>query len=144
MTQTSISHSLKHQLDSKIHSLATHSKDYTNHPKDFTRTRKLTFETTLKLLLSMGSQSLSNERLSFFNFALETPTASAFTQAQNKIKLDTFKALFYGTRSQEKLLIKALKAFIFMLMVVQILPFLIYQMNQKPIKLQEKRGIILV
>lgn len=49
----------------------------------------------------MGRQKLSNELLNFFNFALETPTASAFTQARNKIKLDTFKALFYGAQSQE-------------------------------------------
>lgn len=101
MTQSSISQSLKHQLNSMIHSLGAHSKDYTKHPKDFTRNRKLTFETTLKLLLSMGSQNLSNELLNFFNFALETPTASAFTQARNKIKIDAFKALFYGTQSRE-------------------------------------------
>jgi|UPI00071D938A hypothetical protein len=68
MAKASISHFLKHQLNCKIRSLAAYSKDYTNHPKDFTRIRKLTFETTLNLLLSMGSQILSNELLSFFTF----------------------------------------------------------------------------
>lgn len=76
MTQSSISQSLKQQLDSMIHSLATRSESYTHQAQDFTRNRKL-------------------------NFDLETPTASAFTQARNKIKIEAFKALFYGTQTQE-------------------------------------------
>ncbi|MDG4983869.1 hypothetical protein OGZ51_06900 [Lactococcus lactis] len=76
MTHSSISQSLKHQLDSMIHSLATQSENYTSQSQDFTRNRKL-------------------------NFVLETPTASAITKARNKIKIEAFKSLFYGTQSQE-------------------------------------------
>lgn len=100
MTQPSISQSLKHQLDHMIHSLAEHSQDYTTSPKSFTRNRKLTFETLLKLILSMGSQSLSNELLNFFNFDIETPTVSAFTQARNKLKIGAFKQLFEESQPQ--------------------------------------------
>lgn len=47
-------------------------------PTDFSRNRKLSFETTLKSILSFGGQSLASELLSYFDFSLQTPTTSAF------------------------------------------------------------------
>ena len=53
-----------------------------NPEKDFTRTRKLTFEKSVKFMLSMSGGSLNNEILRFFDYALDAPTASAFVQSR--------------------------------------------------------------
>lgn len=65
-----------------------------NPEKDFTRIRKLNFETTLKNVICMGSGSLKDELLKLNDFSLDSPTASAFVQARSKIKVEAFKILF--------------------------------------------------
>ena len=91
------SHEIKQNLEHHIHSITDQPEIFAQSPLDFSRNRKLSFETTLKIILSFGGQSLSSELLSYFDFTLQTPTASAFVQARSKIKIEAFKQLFYRT-----------------------------------------------
>lgn len=91
------SHEIKQNLEHHIHSITNRPEIFAQSPLDFSRNRKLTFETTLKIILSFGGQSLSSELLSYFDFTLQTPTASAFVQARSKIKIEAFKQLFCRT-----------------------------------------------
>lgn len=92
-----VSHQIKKNLEDQIHEITNHPEIYAQSPFDFSRNRKLSFETTIKIILSFGGQSLSSELLSHFNFTLKTPTASALVQARSKIKLKAFEQLFYRT-----------------------------------------------
>jgi hypothetical protein len=97
-----VSHKIKQQLEDKIRSIANQPEIFAQSELDFSRNRKLSFETTLKIILSLGGQSLASELLTHFNFTLQTPTVSAFVQARNKIKLQAFEQLFYSTVPNEK------------------------------------------
>ena len=55
---------------------------------DFTRNRKLDFETTIKNVICIETGSLKNELYKMNDYAVGTPTVSAFVQARNKIKVD--------------------------------------------------------
>lgn len=87
---------VKKKLLSVIKSLDQRKEDFIKHPgKDFTRKRKLSFQTIVTFMLSMGGGSLENELLEFFNYDLETVTSSAFTQKRNKLLAKTFKVLLH-------------------------------------------------
>lgn len=62
---------------------------------DFTRKRKLDFETMLKLLISIESGSLNNELLKYFHFSGDSATVSAFNQQRKKILPEALEFLFY-------------------------------------------------
>lgn len=96
------SHKIKQDLENQIVSISSQPELFAQSPTDFSRNRKLSFETTLKIILSFGGQSLSSELLSHFNFSLQTPTASALVQARSKIKINAFEQLFYQTVPSEK------------------------------------------
>lgn len=53
--------------------------------RDFTRKRKLSFETMLRLLLGMGGGSLQAELLEHSGYAVDTATSSAFIQQRDKL-----------------------------------------------------------
>lgn len=61
---------------------------------DFTRARKLPFDKVVKSILCLEAGSLKDELLKYNDYAVDTPTASAFVQARDKIKVDAFKHLF--------------------------------------------------
>ena len=65
-----------------------------NPETDFTRNRKLNFETVLKYMICMESGSLKDELFKLNNYSFDTPTSSAFIQARSKIKAEAFKAVF--------------------------------------------------
>lgn len=67
---------------------------------DFSRKRKLDFETTMNCILSMESGSLQKELLDFFNYDTETPSASAFNQQRNKLLWEAFEFLFHEFNSR--------------------------------------------
>ena len=67
-----------------------------NPDTDFTRNRKLDFETTMKIVLCMGASPIKDELLKFNDFSIATPSASAFVQARSKIKPEAFRTLFDG------------------------------------------------
>ncbi len=63
--------------------------------KDFSRNRKLNFSEMIRLLLSMGGNSLGNELMECFSYDVDAPTASAFVQQRNKILPAAFESLMH-------------------------------------------------
>jgi len=66
-----------------------------NPDKDFTRTRKLPFETMMKLLISMGGGSICKELFEAQDYDVNTATSSAFVQQREKILLCAFEYLLH-------------------------------------------------
>ncbi|RBR88397.1 hypothetical protein EB57_01130 [Enterococcus faecalis] len=90
-------HKIKQNLEDQIRCITNQPGIFSQSPTDFSRNRKLSFETTVKIILSFGEQSLASELLSHFDFSLQTPTTFAFIQARSKIKLKAFEQLFDQT-----------------------------------------------
>lgn len=92
---------LKNLLLSEIKSVSEKSDDYcVSSGKDFTRHRKLSFETVIKTTIGMESGSLTNEIINAFNAEPNLPSTSAFVQQRYKIKPEAFKAVFDGFTSR--------------------------------------------
>lgn len=66
-----------------------------NPGKDFSRNRKLNFTEMIRLLLSMGGNSLGNELMECFSYDVDSPSASAFVQQRNKILPVAFESLMH-------------------------------------------------
>ncbi len=62
--------------------------------KDFTRNRKLSFETIVKTLLCMEGGSLTNELMKRFGCRADIASASAFVQQRGKILPEAFETIF--------------------------------------------------
>lgn len=87
---------VKQVLRTKIQEMAAYSWLYVRNPgRDFTRDRKLNFETTLQCLITMESGSLQKELLSLFQYNPHTPTASALVQQRAKILPEALEFLFH-------------------------------------------------
>lgn len=87
----------KEILLGKIHEMAANAWLFVRNPEsDFTRKRKLDFETMLQCLLAMESGSLQKELLEMFRFSPDTATASAFHQQRGKILPEALEFLFHG------------------------------------------------
>jgi hypothetical protein len=63
--------------------------------KDFTRNRKLPFDTVVQLLISMGGNSVYKELLESQGYDVNTATTSAFIQQRDKILPCTFDFLLH-------------------------------------------------
>ena len=88
---------LKKLLLSEIKAVSEKSNEYcVSSGKDFTRKRKITFETVIKTLIGIESKSLTNELITAFDMKSEMPSTSAFVQQRYKIKPEAFKAVFDG------------------------------------------------
>ena len=84
---------VKNKLSSLIHEMATAPWLFSKNPEvDFSRNRKLDFVSTIQFLLSMESGSLKKELLDYFQFSVDTPSASAFCQQRNKLLLEAFQS----------------------------------------------------
>ena len=85
---------VKRKLMSIIADMALRKEEFVRNPAtDFTRNRKLSFEETIKFMLSMGGGSLKKELLEHFNYNTTTATSSAFVQQRNKILPEAFQFL---------------------------------------------------
>ena len=62
--------------------------------KDFTRNRKLSFETMIKTLLCMEGGNLTNELMKRFGCRADVVSASAFVQQRGKILPEAFETIF--------------------------------------------------
>lgn len=71
-----------------------------NPKKDFTRKRKLDFETMFKILLSIEGGSLKKELLEFTGYSVDTATVSAFNQQRGKLLPEAFEFLFHEFNSE--------------------------------------------
>ena len=88
---------VKEKLTSLIHEMSKTKTLYVANPdKDFTRKRKLDFETLLKMLVSMGGQSIYKELLETFDYDLDVCTSSAFVQQRQKILPCAFEDLMHN------------------------------------------------
>ena len=67
---------------------------------DFSRKSKLGFKKTLSIILSLGSKSIPNELLDYFQCAQDIPSASAFVQSRNKLLPETLEFLFHEFNSR--------------------------------------------
>lgn len=63
--------------------------------RDFTRNRKLNFTQMIRLLLSMGGNSLGNELMEHFSYDVAAPSASSFVQQRHKILPAAFEFLMH-------------------------------------------------
>lgn len=88
---------VKNLLLSEIRTVANNSDKYCYEPqRNFSRNRKLSFETVIKSIIGMESKSLTNELVDIFNAAPDMPSVSAFIQQRSKIKPDALKSVFNG------------------------------------------------
>ena len=77
---------VKKRLTHILHEMAQKPELFVKNPgKDFTRKRKLTFEAMIRLLLSMGGNSICKELLEANRYHVNTATASAFIQQRGKL-----------------------------------------------------------
>jgi len=87
---------IKERLLSLIRELAASPELFVKNPgTDFTRKRKLPFETMLQLLIAMGGNSLTKELLEAQGYSLDTATTSAFIQQRDKILPCVFAYLLH-------------------------------------------------
>lgn len=88
--------SLKQTLTSLIQEMSAAPAHYVKNPeKDFTRKKKLPFETVMQLLISMGGNSIYKELLESQGYDVNTATTSAFVQQRNKILPSAVEFLFH-------------------------------------------------
>lgn len=88
--------SLKQTLTSLIREMSAAPAPYVKNPeKDFTRKKKLPFETVMQLLISMGGNSIYKELLESQGYDVSTATTSAFVQQRNKILPSAVEFLFH-------------------------------------------------
>lgn len=91
MNPNTVKSILQHEIDSMdagVHAV--------NPSRDFSRSRKLPFNSLMTTILNMQGRSLDNELISMFPKAKDTPSASAFIQQRNKLKPGTFDSLFHS------------------------------------------------
>ncbi|MEK4508129.1 IS4 family transposase [Paenibacillus sp. FSL K6-2524] len=88
--------SLKETLTSLLREMSAAPAPYVKNPeKDFTRKKKLPFETVMQLLISMGGNSMYKELLESQGYDVNTATTSAFVQQRNKILPSALEFLFH-------------------------------------------------
>lgn len=88
---------VKNTLFHLIHDMSLSPDKFVQHPhRDFTRKRKLDFDTMFHLFLSLESKNLASELLNFFHFSTHTPSVSAFYQQRKKILPSAFEFLFHS------------------------------------------------
>lgn len=86
---------LKRTLFKLIVDLEQNHREFLVNPNsDFTRFRKLDFDTVIKMILLMGAGSLKDELYSWFGLRCDNPSSSALIQQRSKICPDAFKWLF--------------------------------------------------
>jgi hypothetical protein len=98
-------HFLKSRIAGFIGELAASRQLYVKNPEtDFTRNRKLPFESVMQLIISMGGNSIYKELLEASDYDVNTATTSAFVQQRSKILPEAFGFLLHKfTRAYEDL-----------------------------------------
>ena len=95
---------VKDKLKSIINVMSENKDKYVKNPlKDFTRNRKITFESLLMMNISMGKSTITKELMEWYEYDVKMPTTSAFIQQRDKILPSAYEELFYTfTNSFEK------------------------------------------
>ena len=85
---------VKGKLAELISNMAAEPKLFVKNPNaDFTRKRKLSFETVMNLMLSMSGNSLTSELMEYFDYDVDMASSSAFIQQRDKLLPFTFEFL---------------------------------------------------
>ena len=88
---------VKKALIEEIQDISASPELYCHNPtRDFSRNRKLPFETLVSLILNMNGGTLTNELLNYFAFSPDTVSSSAFVQQRSKLKASAFRMLMLG------------------------------------------------
>ena len=61
---------------------------------DFTRNRKINFKKFIGITMNSGGGTMSKELLDYFDFDVNTPSVSAYTQQRSKVLPEAFEFLF--------------------------------------------------
>lgn len=78
-----------------IHEMTQNKELFVKNPgKDFSRTRKQSFEKMMQFILSMEGDTVKRELMKFFNFSSDMPSDAAFNQQRSKILPKAFEHLF--------------------------------------------------
>ena len=86
---------VKSILISQIKLVSANAKSFcVDSKRNFSRNRKLTMEKIVAGIIGMGSGSLTNELVDFFNDGHVTPSSSAFCQQRRKVTVEAFEAVF--------------------------------------------------
>ena len=84
-------------FNTTIQEFVSRRAEYVLNPdRDFTRNRKLTLDTLIRMLLQMKGSSINRELERFFHYDTNLPTASAFVQQRQKLKADIFEDMFHS------------------------------------------------
>lgn len=67
---------------------------------DFTRNRKIDFKTFIGITMNSGGCTMNKELLDFFDFDVNTPSVSAYTQQKAKVLPEAFEYLFHSFTSK--------------------------------------------
>jgi len=87
---------LKNRLSTLVGEVADSRRLYVKNPEtDFTRNRKLSLETVMQLIISMGGNSIYKELLEASDYDVNTATTSAFVQQRSKILPEAFEFLLH-------------------------------------------------
>ena len=82
-------------LETLVSDLAANPSPFLRNPsKDFSRNRKIDFKTFVGITMNSGGCTMSKELLDYFDFAVNTPTVSAYTQQRTKVLPEAFEYLF--------------------------------------------------
>ena len=85
---------LKHKV-ARLDRLKAVNNLINNTDSDFTRKRKLPFPDVIMIILSMAGCPIREELLDYFDYDIDTATASAFVQARAKILPEAFEELLH-------------------------------------------------
>lgn len=94
---------LTKSLETVISDLAANPSLFLKNPSvDFSRNRKIYFKTLIGITMNSGGCTMSKELLDFFDFNVDTPTVSAYTQQRSKVLPEAFEFIFreFNTQSQ--------------------------------------------
>lgn len=93
--------SVKNILLNTIKEMSSNSSLFVKDPsRDYTRKRKLDFETFFKFFLSMEGKPVGVELLEHFNYSPQTASVSAFNQQRGKMLPEAFEFLFHSFTDQ--------------------------------------------
>jgi len=93
---------IKRKLDALMTEMNDCSYLFTKNPeRDFIRKRKLDFKEMIRILLSMGGNSLKVELMKYFLYDVKAATSAAFVQQREKILPEAFMFLFTNLHQQQ-------------------------------------------
>ena len=82
-------------LTNLISELSSNPSLFLRNPQvNFTRNRKISFRSLIAITMNSGGGTMSKELLDYFDFNVNTPTVSAYTQQRSKVLPEAFEYLF--------------------------------------------------